>query len=97
MRADMIIAGDQSGWKDLTYAATPVAWGHAMDVPETMLYAANLLSLRFPDTGDSGVHAARMSIPGADRSGCTLIPGVVNKAQHICMESVLSFFYLLVY
>jgi hypothetical protein len=69
----------------LTYAATPVAWGHAMDVPEMMLYAANLLSLRFPDTGDSGVHAARMSIPGADRSGCTLILGVVNKAQHICM------------
>ena len=38
MRADMIIAGDQPRWNDLTY-----------------------------DTGD---HAAMMSIPGADRSGC---------------------------
>ena len=70
MRADMIIAGDQSVWKDLTYAATPVAWGHAMDVPKMMLYGANRSSLRLPDTGDSGVHADRMSIPGADRSGC---------------------------
>jgi len=82
MRADMIIAGDQSGWKDLMYAATPVAWGHAMDVPEMMLYGANLLSLRLPDTGDSGVHAARMSIPGADRSGCRLISGV-NKTSRM--------------
>lgn len=69
MRAVMIIAGDQSRWKDFTYAATPVAWGHAMDVPEMMLYSVNVLSLRLPDTGDSGVHAARMSIPGAARSG----------------------------
>jgi hypothetical protein len=38
MRADMIIAGDQSGWNDLTYAAAPLACGHAMDVPEMMLY-----------------------------------------------------------
>jgi len=41
-----------------------------MDVPEMMLYGANLSSLRLPDTGNSGVHAARMSIPGAARSGC---------------------------
>lgn len=66
----MIIAGDHWGWKDLTYAAMPVAWGHAMDVPDKMLYAANLLSLTFFESGDSGVHAARMSTPGADRSGC---------------------------
>lgn len=38
MRADMIIAGDQSRWNDLTYAAAPLACGHAMDVPEMMLY-----------------------------------------------------------
>ena len=75
MRADMIIAGDQPGWKDLTYAVAPVACGHAMDVPEMTLYAANLLSLRLPDTGDSGVHAARMAIPGADRSGCRVFRG----------------------
>lgn len=72
MRADMIIAGDQLGWKDFTYAAAPVACGHAMDVPESMLYTTLLLSFRSPDTDDSGVHAARMSIPGADRSGCNV-------------------------
>jgi hypothetical protein len=34
--------------------------------------------LRFPDTG---VHAARMSIPGAVRSGCRI--SGVNKTQHL--------------
>ena len=70
MRADMIIAGDQSRWNDLTYAAALLACGHAMDVPESMLYRTFLLS---PGTslGDAtGDHAAMMSIPGADRSGC---------------------------
>jgi hypothetical protein len=38
-----------------------------MDVPEAMLYATLL-----PATSDSGDHAARMSIPGADRSGCNV-------------------------
>lgn len=85
----MIIAGDQSGWKDLTYAATPVAWGHAMDVPEMMLYGANLLSLRLPDTGDSGVHAARMSIPGADRSGCRLINFRGKPKKRVFVDRVL--------
>jgi hypothetical protein len=79
-------------WKDLDVRRGAGGVGHAMDVPDTMLYAANLLSLRFPDTGDNGVHAARMSIPCYDRSGCTLIPGNVNKAQHIYMPSMLSFF-----
>lgn len=76
MRADMIIAGDQSGWKDLTYAAAPVACGHTMDVPESMLYATLL-----PDTGDSGDHAARMSIPGADRSGCSAMIIQMHEPQ----------------
>jgi hypothetical protein len=82
MRADMIIAGDQSGWKDLTYAAAPVACGHAMDVPEMMLYAANLSALGSPISGDSGVHAARMSIPGADRSGCRFQGQNIHDLQH---------------
>jgi len=67
----MIIAGDQSRWNDLTYAAAPLVCGHAMDVPEMMLYGAILLSLGLPVGDDSIVHAAMMSIPGADRSGCT--------------------------
>ncbi|WOH01384.1 hypothetical protein DCAR_0520766 [Daucus carota subsp. sativus] len=37
IKADLIAAGDQSGWEALTYAAAPVAWGQAMDVPEIML------------------------------------------------------------
>jgi hypothetical protein len=63
----------------------------------TMLFRAvpglvHRVSAKWPSIGDSGVHAARMSIPCYDRSGRTLIPGNVNKAQHIYMASVLSFF-----
>lgn len=43
IRADMTIAGDQSRWNDLTYAVVPVACGHAMDVPDSMLYRSFLL------------------------------------------------------
>ena len=38
-----------------------------MDVPESMLYATPLRG-----TDDTGDHAARMSIAGADRSGCNV-------------------------
>jgi len=74
MRADMIIAGDQSRWKDLTYAAAPLACGHAMDVPELILYGTLLLSSGSSEGGASIDHAAMMSIPGADRSGCNFTP-----------------------
>lgn len=30
-------AGDQVGWKDLTYAATPAMCGHDMEVPDIMV------------------------------------------------------------
>ena len=71
IKADMIIAGDQSWWKDLTYAAAPLACGHAMDVPDSMLYKTFPLSLGINFGGDRGDHDAMISIPGADRSGCS--------------------------
>lgn len=37
IKADLIAAGDQSGWEALTYAAAPVAWGQDIDVPDIML------------------------------------------------------------
>jgi hypothetical protein len=70
MRADMTIAGDQSRWKALTCAAVPVACGHAMDVPDSMLYRTFFLS-GSPAAGDMGDHEAMMSTPGADMSGCS--------------------------
>ncbi|KAL5991676.1 hypothetical protein ACLOJK_012585 [Asimina triloba] len=69
MRADLMAAGDQSGWKDFTYAAAPVAWGHAMDVPDKMLYVEDLLSSGTPESEVTGGKAAKMSTPGALISG----------------------------
>lgn len=69
IRADMIMAEDHSRWNDLTYAAVPLTCGQAMDVPDKMLYRTFLLSSP-TSLGDArGDHAAKMSIPGADRSG----------------------------
>ena len=82
MRADMIIAGDQSRWNDLTYAAAPLTCGHAMDVPEMMLYSTFLVSLGLPEGGDSGDHPAMMSIPGADRSGCQCMHAFSQTSLH---------------
>lgn len=45
IRADLMAAGDHPGWNDLTYAATAVAWGQAMDVPDMMLYLTERVSL----------------------------------------------------
>ena len=42
--ADLMAEGDQSGWNDLTYAATPAACGQDMDVPDIILYLGFLLS-----------------------------------------------------
>lgn len=42
--ADLIIAGDQLGWNDLTYAAAADTWGQAIEVPDSMLYWTALLS-----------------------------------------------------
>lgn len=70
----MIIDVDQSRWKDLTYAAAPLACGHAMDVPDSMWYKTLLLSSGSSEGGASIDHEAMMSMPGADRSGCNFTP-----------------------
>lgn len=54
----MIIARDQSRWNDLTYATAPLACGHAMDVPDWMLYRTLFLSLGSPDGVARGDHEA---------------------------------------
>ena len=43
INADLIKVGDQLEWNDLTYAAA-VAWEHAIEVPEIILYCTFLLS-----------------------------------------------------
>lgn len=73
IRADLTAAADQVGWNDLTYAAAPEACGHDMDVPEIMLYGTTLVSPSSPVTVVAIDHAARMSTPGAVKSGCTTI------------------------
>ena len=69
IRADLIEAGDHVGWNDLMYAATAVACGQAIDVPEIILYDIDLLSTSTSEIGEIGDHAARMLTPGAAKSG----------------------------
>ncbi|KAM1602438.1 hypothetical protein ACFX1Z_029159 [Malus domestica] len=66
---DLIAAADQSGWNALTYAATPAAWGQAMEVPDARLYFACLLSPGKSVIGRTGGNAAKISYPGALISG----------------------------
>ena len=55
---------DQSGWKVLTYAATPAAWGQDMEVLDNILYLTRLLSWEL-DVGETiGEYAAKISSPG---------------------------------
>lgn len=68
IRDDLMVAGDQSGWKLLTYAATPAAWGQAMEVPDMILYFTCLLSSN-SEMEASGEYAARICTPGALISG----------------------------
>lgn len=69
MMADLIAAGDQSGWNDLTYAATPAACGQDMEVPDAILYLTCLLSSGSRDIEAIGEYAAKISTPGALMSG----------------------------
>lgn len=70
IRADLIMAGDQSGWTDLMRATTPETWGHAMEVPELKFQFTDRLSYGTKYVGvDLGDHAASMFTPGAATSG----------------------------
>ena len=70
IRADLMAAGDHVGLNDLTYTAAAVACGQDMDVPEMILYGTILLSLDNLDGLIASDQAAKMSTPGAVRSGC---------------------------
>ncbi|GER46580.1 tRNA(Ile)-lysidine synthase [Striga asiatica] len=69
MRAERIAAGLQSGWAALSRAARPLTWGHDIDVPDTMLKSTLRLSNSRPEGPAARDHPARMSTPGAIRSG----------------------------
>lgn len=40
-KADLMAAGDQRGWKDLTQAAAAATWGQAMEVPDMSVNLEN--------------------------------------------------------
>ncbi|BAS84813.1 Os03g0430575 [Oryza sativa Japonica Group] len=65
--ADLMAAGNQSGWRLLTSAATPLACGVAMDVPDMTLKSPPPPPP--PPCWRCGGHAARMLSPGARTSG----------------------------
>lgn len=67
--ADLMAEGDQSGWNDLIYAATPAVWGHDMEVPDNILYLTCLSSISSLETEPRGEYAAKISTPGALISG----------------------------
>ncbi|CAA7391399.1 unnamed protein product [Spirodela intermedia] len=62
-------AGLHVGCADLSSAAAPLTWGHAMEVPERMLNSVFRSSMSSPVGPTASVHAARMLTPGAIRSG----------------------------
>ncbi|PON57783.1 hypothetical protein PanWU01x14_171450 [Parasponia andersonii] len=67
--ADLMAAGLQSGWADLSRAAAPPTWGQAIDVPDRMLNSVFRVSESNPVGPIASVHAARMLTPGAIKSG----------------------------
>ena len=72
--ADLIIAGDQLGWNDLTYPAAPDTCGQDIDVPEIILNCNSLLSAWVSEGGEIGDQLARMLTPGAIKSGWNIKP-----------------------
>lgn len=61
--ADLIAAGDQSGYNDFSKATIPDTWGVAIDVPERKANAPVVVSSK-------GGIAASIWTPGAAISGC---------------------------
>lgn len=90
MRADLIAAGDQEGKKDLTYAATAVACGQDIEVPDLMLYNTLLLSPFIPESGAAGDHAARIPTPGAVISGCNVIKRFVRRLLQLLFDILIN-------
>lgn len=75
--ADFITAGDQFGWKDLTYAAVPATCGQAIEVPDIIVNFEYCVSPFSPVSVCRGVYDAKMSTPGAAISGFStcFVPG----------------------
>src|SRR3982751_4192297 len=68
MRADLIMAGDHSGWRCLNSAAIPAMCGLDIDVPwkKSKFFP--------PSVGVTGETAARTARPGAMMSGFSMSP-----------------------
>uniref|UniRef100_J3LVB9 DUF659 domain-containing protein n=1 Tax=Oryza brachyantha TaxID=4533 RepID=J3LVB9_ORYBR len=65
--ADLMIAGDQSGWNALSNAATPDTCGQAIEVPEKNLYESST--------------AAKILDPGAATSGYRNLKVLVTEVN----------------
>ena len=63
MRADLMAAGDQVGWRAFRSTTMPETCGVAIEVPEKSAYPLSANSL-------SGEVAANIFTPGAATSGC---------------------------
>ena len=61
--ADLMAAGDQSGWRALRSATTPEITGAAIDVPDSIMNPPSFKVVLV-------VVAANMLAPGAAISGC---------------------------
>jgi hypothetical protein len=73
MIADLMAAGDQSGWALFSRAAMPLRCGQDIEVPEIMLNVDFVSVLFSTETG----HAARMLTPGPIISGFNM-PGLAK-------------------
>ncbi|OAY82129.1 hypothetical protein ACMD2_15866 [Ananas comosus] len=67
--ADRTAATLHSGWAAFSSTATPLACGHAIDVPEITINSLASSVLPITDVGSVGIHDARMLSPGARMSG----------------------------
>lgn len=72
IKADLMTAGNQSGWADFRRAVTPDTWGHDIDVPDWKFQHTERVSVFDKLGGVSGGHAANMFTPGAVISGCPI-------------------------
>jgi len=55
MIADLIAAGLQSGWTDLSSPTSPATWGHDIEVPDIVLKGVLRLSDSLGEGGKSSL------------------------------------------
>jgi hypothetical protein len=61
MIADLMAAGDQSGCELFSKAATPLRWGHAIEVPDMILNVDSEFELLSTGTGHAPVKSLIIS------------------------------------